>query len=157
VCNGCGSKDVDKEWWKIKVEKDGNQFCCHGLDFVNLQESDNYAFGKTYQREDPLYLIIKTMKNERYNKIVEYWITSDKPLSELTEALESLTMLRYLILKSKLRYHLKIGVAMDDLGKAALEASISFKLINQSFDYIESDKPKKSYNKFNTHYSTFKK
>lgn len=49
VCNSCGNKDVDKEWWKIKVEKDGNEYCCHGLDFVNLQESNNYAFGKTFE------------------------------------------------------------------------------------------------------------
>ena len=49
VCNNCGSKGVDKEWWKIKVEKDGNEFCCHGLDFINLQESSNYAFGKTFE------------------------------------------------------------------------------------------------------------
>ena len=48
VCNYCGNKGVDKDWWKIKVEKDGNEFCCHGLDFVNLQESENYAFGKTF-------------------------------------------------------------------------------------------------------------
>ena len=48
VCNDCGNKGVDKEWWKIQVEKDGNEFCCHGLDFVNLQESENYAFGKTF-------------------------------------------------------------------------------------------------------------
>lgn len=49
VCNNCNNSGVDKEWWKIKVEKDGNEFCCHGLDFVNLQESNNYAFGKTFQ------------------------------------------------------------------------------------------------------------
>ena len=49
VCNSCGQKAVDKEWWKIQVEKDGNEFCCHGLDFVNLQESENYAFGKTFR------------------------------------------------------------------------------------------------------------
>lgn len=49
VCNSCRNKDVDKEWWKIKVEKDGNEYCCHGLDFVNLQESNNYAFGKTFE------------------------------------------------------------------------------------------------------------
>ena len=49
VCNACGNKNVDKEWWKIKVEKDGNEYCCHGLDFINLQESDNYAFGKTFE------------------------------------------------------------------------------------------------------------
>jgi len=49
VCNSCGGKNVDKVWWNIKVEKDGNAYCCHGLDFVNLQESDNYAFGDTYK------------------------------------------------------------------------------------------------------------
>lgn len=49
VCNNCGNKDVNKKWWEIKVEKDGNYFCCHGLDFINLQESDNYAFGDTFK------------------------------------------------------------------------------------------------------------
>jgi len=48
VCNDCGGKDVDKHWWKIKVEKDGNEFCCYGIGFINLQESDNYAFGETF-------------------------------------------------------------------------------------------------------------
>ena len=48
VCNSCGGKGVDREWWKIKVEKDGNAYCCHGLDFINLQESDNVAFGDTF-------------------------------------------------------------------------------------------------------------
>ena len=49
VCNSCGRKSVDKEWWKIRVEKDGNAYCCHGLDFINLQESENYAFGDTFK------------------------------------------------------------------------------------------------------------
>ena len=49
VCNSCGRKGVDKDWWQIKVEKDGNAFCCHGLDFINLQESDNYAFGNSFE------------------------------------------------------------------------------------------------------------
>ncbi|MFD2921986.1 hypothetical protein ACFS6H_19860 [Terrimonas rubra] len=48
VCNSCYRSGVDKDWWKIQVEKDGNEFCCHGLDFVNLQESTNYAFGKSF-------------------------------------------------------------------------------------------------------------
>jgi len=48
VCNSCGGKGVDKDWWTIKVEKDGNAYCCHGLDFINLQESDNVAFGNTF-------------------------------------------------------------------------------------------------------------
>jgi len=49
VCNSCGSNNIEKSWWKIQVEKDGNEFCCHGLDFINLQESSNYAFGKTFE------------------------------------------------------------------------------------------------------------
>lgn len=48
-CNKCGNKNVNKDWWSIQVEKDGNAFCCHGLDFINLQESDNYAFGLTFE------------------------------------------------------------------------------------------------------------
>lgn len=49
VCNSCRRKSVDKYWWIIKVEKDGNAYCCHGIDFINLQESENYAFGNTFQ------------------------------------------------------------------------------------------------------------
>ena len=49
VCNSCENSGVDKDWWKIQVEKDGNAFCCHGLDFVDLQESENYAFGDTFE------------------------------------------------------------------------------------------------------------
>jgi hypothetical protein len=47
-CNTCHKSGVDKDWWSIKVEKDGDSFCCHGLDFVNLQESNNYAFGDSF-------------------------------------------------------------------------------------------------------------
>lgn len=31
----------------LKVIPDGNTYCCVGEGFVNLQESDNYAFGDT--------------------------------------------------------------------------------------------------------------
>ena len=47
VCNGCNRSNVQREWWKIKVMQDGNAWCCIGVDFENLQESDNYAFGDT--------------------------------------------------------------------------------------------------------------
>ena len=47
VCNKCGQKDVDKPWWIIKVIQDGDAWCCVGESFINLQESDNFAFGKT--------------------------------------------------------------------------------------------------------------
>ena len=49
VCNSCGSNQLNKPWWTIKVEKDGSAYCCYGLDFVNLQESSNFAFGDTFQ------------------------------------------------------------------------------------------------------------
>lgn len=49
VCNGCGGKNVDEEWWKIKVKKDGDKYCCHGLDFENIMESENFSFDKTYE------------------------------------------------------------------------------------------------------------
>jgi len=47
VCNSCGNSNLNKPWWDIKVMADGNAFCCIGEDFVNLQESDCYAFGDT--------------------------------------------------------------------------------------------------------------
>jgi hypothetical protein len=49
VCNDCGANHLDKPWWTIRVQKDGNSFCCYGLDFVDLQESSNYAFGATFE------------------------------------------------------------------------------------------------------------
>ena len=45
ACNTCNRDHFEKEWWKIKVFKDGNAWCCIGVDFENLQESENYAFG----------------------------------------------------------------------------------------------------------------
>jgi len=47
VCNTCNNSHLDRPWWVIKVIKDGNQWCCIGEDFENLQESGNYAFGET--------------------------------------------------------------------------------------------------------------
>lgn len=35
---------------EFKCSPDGNQWCCIGPDFINLQESENYTFGST-QRE----------------------------------------------------------------------------------------------------------
>lgn len=45
VCNTCGGAHLDNDKWKIRVFKDGAAWCCVGLGFENLQESDNYAFG----------------------------------------------------------------------------------------------------------------
>ena len=66
-CNSCGTKYAEKEWWKIKVEKDGNQYCCHGLDFINLQESENYAFGLSFKEAIDNYgkLMLKAESNEQ--------------------------------------------------------------------------------------------
>ena len=47
VCNGCNHSHLDKPWWTIKVYKDGNAWCCVGLEFEDLQESDCYSFGDT--------------------------------------------------------------------------------------------------------------
>lgn len=47
VCNDCGGDKLDRPWWIIKVMKDGNAWCCIGEDFINLQESECYAFGDT--------------------------------------------------------------------------------------------------------------
>jgi hypothetical protein len=47
VCNGCGRKDIDKDWWWIKCFMDGNAWMCHGPGFEDLQASSNFAFGAT--------------------------------------------------------------------------------------------------------------
>jgi hypothetical protein len=47
VCNSCGNGRLEKSWWNIKVMKDGDAYFCVGEGFINLQESDNYAFGDT--------------------------------------------------------------------------------------------------------------
>lgn len=52
VCNDCGGSNLENEKWKIKVFKDGNNYCCVGLGFENLQESSNYGFGDT--KEDAI-------------------------------------------------------------------------------------------------------
>lgn len=53
VCNTCEGSRLNRPWWTIKVMKDGNAWCCIGLDFENLQESDNYAFGDN--REEAIW------------------------------------------------------------------------------------------------------
>ena len=47
VCNACGNGRLEKPWWDIKLMKDGEAWFCVGEGFINLQESDNYAFGDT--------------------------------------------------------------------------------------------------------------
>ena len=48
VCNTCGRSRLNKKWWTIKCFADGNAWCCVGPDFENLQSSDCFAFGDTY-------------------------------------------------------------------------------------------------------------
>ena len=67
VCNACNNSHVDRPWWKVKVYQDGNAWCCVGLEFENLQESDNYAFGLT--RGDSLRNY-ETMMIERDNAVI---------------------------------------------------------------------------------------
>tara|TARA_R110000744_G_scaffold345967_4_gene451433 strand:+ start:523 stop:939 length:417 start_codon:yes stop_codon:yes gene_type:complete len=47
VCNACGRRGLSRSWWNIKVMKDGSAWFVVGEGFLNLQESDNYAFGDT--------------------------------------------------------------------------------------------------------------
>ena len=47
ACNTCNCDHIDDPWWKIKVFKDGNAWCCIGVDFEDLQVSDNFSFGET--------------------------------------------------------------------------------------------------------------
>lgn len=49
ACNTCNTDGFQKPWWIIKVLEDGDEWCCIGEDFVNLQESNCYAFGKSRQ------------------------------------------------------------------------------------------------------------
>ena len=48
VCNDCGRSKLEKDWWTIKCFADGNAWCCVGAEFEDLQSSDCYAFGDTY-------------------------------------------------------------------------------------------------------------
>lgn len=50
VCNTCGRRDINKNWWIIKIVKDGDMFMVMGEGFKNLQESNNYAFGETKEQ-----------------------------------------------------------------------------------------------------------
>jgi hypothetical protein len=47
VCNTCGNSRLDRDWWRVKVKKDGAAWICYGVGFEDLQASDNYAFGDT--------------------------------------------------------------------------------------------------------------
>lgn len=46
-CGKCNNNFTHDDWWIVKVMKDGNCWFIHGFDFVNLQDSSNYAFGET--------------------------------------------------------------------------------------------------------------
>lgn len=61
ACNGCNCDHIEQEWWKVKIMKDGDQYCVVGEGFVDLQESDNYAFGFT--REEALQNYANVMLN----------------------------------------------------------------------------------------------
>ena len=70
VCNTCGRKSVDQEWWTIKIYQDGNAWCCVGLDFKDLQESDCYAFGDTREESIKNYGDLMVQK-EQADEMVE--------------------------------------------------------------------------------------
>jgi len=58
VCNDCGGNSQREDWHVIRVEKDGDQYCCYGQEFINLQESDNYAFGATREGAIEAYRVL---------------------------------------------------------------------------------------------------
>lgn len=41
---------------EFTVVQDGSAWCCYGPGFINLQESDNFAFGDTEEQAIQLYL-----------------------------------------------------------------------------------------------------
>lgn len=47
--------------FEFKCMKDGDSWCCIGPDFVNLQESDCYAFGESYG--DAIINYVKSLSN----------------------------------------------------------------------------------------------
>ncbi len=47
ACNSCNTHIDTPKWWIVKVMKDGNAWVCVGDGFIDLQASDNYAFGLT--------------------------------------------------------------------------------------------------------------
>lgn len=65
ACNTCGNCITVPEWWKIRVTKDGDSYCCVGNGFIDLQESSNYAFGDTFQEAiDNYYFTIKSQSHD---------------------------------------------------------------------------------------------
>ncbi len=58
VCETCtwpGYPDLCKDWWQIKCYPDGNMWCCVGPDLEDLQASDCFALGDTYDEAIKLY------------------------------------------------------------------------------------------------------
>lgn len=49
ACNSCNTCIDTPESWKIKVMKDGNAWVCIGNGFTDLQSSNNYAFGDSFE------------------------------------------------------------------------------------------------------------
>jgi hypothetical protein len=65
VCNTCGESQLNKPWWNVKVYKDGSEWICVGENFVNLQESENFAFGST--RKEAIANYGKLMQEQATN------------------------------------------------------------------------------------------
>ncbi len=63
VCNNCGLSGLAKEWWTIKCFPDGNAWCCVGPDFEDLQASDCFAFGGSYDEAIKTYGDLMVSRN----------------------------------------------------------------------------------------------
>jgi len=66
ACDSCQNCITTPDWWRIKIQKDGNMFICKGDGFVNLQESDNYTYGVSVDESKENYrkLFIPTISKE---------------------------------------------------------------------------------------------
>jgi len=61
ACDDCYNAITTPDWWRVMVEADGNMFICKGNGFVNLQESNNYAYGSTRKEAKDNYRLLFTL------------------------------------------------------------------------------------------------
>lgn len=83
VCNKCGGKGVDEKWWGIRIQKDGNEYCCTGENFEDLQSSKNYAFGKTFK--DSIDNYENLMRGETKTALEKFSNLPEKELQEIKD------------------------------------------------------------------------
>lgn len=58
ACDDCFNCVSTPDWWKVKIQQDGNAFICKGNGFVDLQESGNFAYGSTKEEAKENYRML---------------------------------------------------------------------------------------------------